>query len=67
MIVREAFDQYITPLGDHMPIDFNFLKTGNDYAIRNKEVSYGISEDLPQNHFDLGRSFVEFRWAVIWF
>ena len=42
-------DQPIIPLGDHMPIYVNFLKTGDGYAIRNKKMSYEISGDLQQN------------------
>ena len=45
----ESLDQHITPLGNHMPIYVNFLKTGNGYASRNEKVSYGISGDLQQN------------------
>ena len=36
LISRESLDQHITPLGDHMPIYVDFLKTGDDYANRNK-------------------------------
>ena len=45
LISRESLDQHITPLGDHVSIYVNFLKTGDGYANRN-EVSYGISGDL---------------------
>ena len=46
LISRESLDQHITPLGDHVPIYVNFLKTGDGYAKRNKKVSYGILVDL---------------------
>ena len=51
LVSREFLDQHTTPLGDHMLIFVNFLKTGNGYANRNKKVPSGISGDLLQNIF----------------
>ena len=47
----ESLDQHITPLGNHMPINVNFMETGNGYSNRNKKVSYEISGYLQQNIF----------------
>ena len=36
LISMESLDQHITPLGDHVPIYVDFLKTGDGYTNRNK-------------------------------
>ena len=51
LISKESLDQHTTPLGDHMPIYVNLLKTGNSHANRNKKESSGISGDLLHNIF----------------